>query len=80
MNNLKILAVDDDPISLRILENGLKVSGYEVITAANGIEATELIHNNYYDVVLTDLQMPGGIDGIGVLEAAKEDMLAVAPS
>ena len=40
--------------------------------AENGVMAVDMIKNGYYDVVLTDLMMPGGVDGIGVLEAAKE--------
>ncbi len=70
MNNLKILVVDDDPITLLILEKNLKKVEYEVETARDGEEAFDLISKYYYDVVLTDLIMPG-LDGIGVLEAVK---------
>lgn len=71
MINLKTLVVDDDRISLKLVEHGLKHSGCEVDTAENGIAACDLISKYHYDVILTDLQMPGNIDGIGVLEAAK---------
>ena len=72
MKDLKILIVDDDPVTLKLLEKKLKKADYEVETAKNGIEAVQLISKKYYDVVLTDLMMPGGVDGIGVLEAVKE--------
>ena len=72
MYNLKILAVDDDPIALRLLENGLKVADYEVKTAVNGLSAIDKINNEHFDVVITDLQMPGGVDGIDVLKTAKK--------
>jgi len=71
MNNLRILVVDDDPVTRLLLEKRLKNEDYEVETAEDGIEAVDLISKRYYDVVLTDLVMPGGVDGIGVLEAAR---------
>jgi len=37
----------------------------------NGVEAVDLISKSYFDVVLTDMVMPGQIDGIGVLEYTK---------
>jgi DNA-binding NtrC family response regulator len=72
MQNLKILVVDDDPVTLTLLQKRLKKEDYEVETAIDGVSAIELINTNYYDVILTDLMMPGGVDGIGVLEAAKK--------
>jgi DNA-binding NtrC family response regulator len=72
MQNLKILVVDDDPVTLTLLQKRLKKENYEVETAIDGVSAIDLISVNYYDVILTDLMMPGGVDGIGVLEAAKK--------
>ena len=72
MQTLKILVVDDDPVTLSLLYKRLVKEAYEVETADNGIGATQKISTNYYDVILTDLMMPGGVDGIGVLEAAKK--------
>ena len=71
MKDLTILVVDDDPITLLLVEKRLKAEEYAIETALNGTEAFDLISNNHYDVVLTDLKMPGGMDGIGVLEAIK---------
>jgi DNA-binding NtrC family response regulator len=53
----------------------LAKANYEVQSAENGVEAVRLIAHQFYDVVLTDLMMPGGVDGIGVLESAKENSL-----
>ncbi len=72
MNNLKILVVDDDPVTRLMLKKSLVKFECEVDTAEDGVKAVELLSSHYYDVVLTDLMMPGGIDGIGVLEAVKE--------
>jgi two-component system OmpR family response regulator len=75
MQALKILIVDDDPVTRSLLSKRLTKDEYEVETAEDGVEAVRMIARNYYDVVLTDLMMPGGVDGIGVLESAKENNL-----
>ena len=72
MNSLKILVVDDDPSTRLLLKKWLEKEDFDVETAVNGTEAVGLIAEHYYDVVLTDLMMPGGPDGLRVLEAAKE--------
>jgi len=71
MLNLKILVVDDDPVTRTLLTKRLIGEAYDVDTAENGIVAIEKLGHRYYDVILTDLVMPGGVDGIGVLEEAK---------
>ena len=72
---ITILIVDDDPVTLSLISKRLTKAEYEVETAENGIEAIRKISECYFDVVLTDLMMPGGVDGIGVLETAKEKSL-----
>jgi DNA-binding NtrC family response regulator len=71
MSNLRILVVDDDPVTRTLLTKRLLREEYSVETAENGLVAIEKIVGQFYDVVLTDLMMPGGLDGIGVLEEAK---------
>ena len=71
MNTLSILVVDDDPVIRRLLEQRLKKAQYQVAVAEDGYVAEKLMRQHSYDVVLTDLMMPGGIGGIEVLEIAK---------
>jgi len=71
MNSLSILVVDDDPVTRLLLEKRLAKSGCRVETASSGDEAVNFVREGFFDVVLTDLMMPGGVDGIGVLEATK---------
>jgi len=71
MKNLKILVVDDDPVTRLMLNKTLTKVECTVDVAEDGVQALELISRRYYDVVLTDLKMPGGVDGIDVLEATK---------
>ena len=72
MNSLKILVVDDDPVTRTLLTKRLIRDEYSVETAEDGVSAIEKLGSHFYDVVLTDLMMPGGVDGIGVLETAKQ--------
>ena len=73
MQVLKILVVDDDPVTRNLLTKKLNKAEYQVTAAEDGVEAVRLIAAQHFDVVLTDLMMPGGVDGIGVLETAKEN-------
>ncbi|BHH83354.1 response regulator [Desulforhopalus sp. 52FAK] len=72
MQSLSILVVDDDPVLRMLLGERLKKAGYVVEVAEDGYVARDLLENRSYDVVLTDLMMPGDIGGIEVLEIAKE--------
>jgi CheY-like chemotaxis protein len=61
----KILVIDDDPVVTKSFDRVLSNKGYAVITAANGEEALKKIAAEEYDVVYTDIKMPG-MDGIEV--------------
>jgi CheY-like chemotaxis protein len=54
----KILLVDDDPAIRQILLRLLAEEDYIVLTAANGVEALELVNVTKFDLVLLDLNMP----------------------
>jgi two-component system, OmpR family, response regulator len=72
MKNPSILAVDDDPVIRHLLEQRLKKAHYRVQVAEDGYVAEKMLRTHTYDIVLTDLMMPGDIGGIEVLEIAKE--------
>ncbi|MGD9008013.1 MAG: response regulator [Desulfobacteraceae bacterium] len=72
MQVLNILVVDDDPVTRSLLKTKLSKANYKVDTADDGVAAVHMITQQFYDVILTDLMMPGGVDGIDVLESAKE--------
>jgi two-component system OmpR family response regulator len=71
MTSLKILVVEDDPVTRTLLTKRLIKAAYTVEIAEDGLVAIEKLARQFYDVVLTDLMMPGGVDGIDVLEEAK---------
>jgi two-component system, OmpR family, response regulator len=72
MTNLSILVADDDPVIRRLLEERLKNADYQVMVAEDGYQASDFLKQECFDVVLTDLVMPGDIGGIEVLEITKE--------
>jgi DNA-binding NtrC family response regulator len=63
----RILVVDDDPEILEIISDVLQNAGYEIESAIDGRVAIEELENNFYDLVITDLNMPK-VDGMGVLK------------
>ncbi len=65
-----ILVVDDKDSMRNMLMETLIEEGYRVDTAEDGGKALDLVRNKSYDVVLTDLKMPG-IDGLSVLSETK---------
>ncbi len=71
MQKKNILIVDDEPIIRHTLKNDLQKEEFLVTTAENGEEAVNLIRERHFDLVVTDLSMPG-IGGIQVLSEAKE--------
>ena len=71
MKNLRILVVDDDPVTRLMLKKTLSKNDCDVDTAEDGIQAIEILSRRFYDVVLTDMMMPGGVDGMDVLQATK---------
>ncbi|OQX17880.1 MAG: response regulator [Desulfobulbaceae bacterium A2] len=75
-NGLTILVADDDPVIRRLLEERLRKAGYVVAVAADGMEAARLLAASRYDVVLTDMVMPGDIDGLDLLRISKAECLA----
>ena len=74
---MKILLVDDEPIKRSVMEDELREAGYLTTVAANPIEAAPLMDQDDFDVVLTDLRMPGQ-DGLAFLEQIHERHEAVA--
>jgi len=67
----KILIVDDEPDMLKLLSMIIREkSPYEVTTTNNPVEAIELAKKGGFDLVISDLKMPG-LDGIEIIEAVK---------
>ena len=66
----KVLVVDDDPAVRKSIDRVLSNKGYAVITAENGEEAMRKLNEEKYDLVYTDIRMPG-MSGLDVAEQVK---------
>lgn len=66
-NSARILVVDDDPSLLRLLSLRLEGEGHEVSTASDGEQALRNLQDASFDLVLSDLRMPG-MDGMTLFD------------
>jgi CheY-like chemotaxis protein len=66
----KVLVVDDDPAVRKSIDRVLTGKGYAVITAETGEEALRKLNEEKYDLVYTDIRMPG-MSGLEVAEQVK---------
>jgi DNA-binding NtrC family response regulator len=71
MESMKILVVDDEAPIREMIRKGLsQMGGLNAEVAQNGLEAIEKIEKDVFDLVLTDLKMPG-MDGLELLKVIK---------
>ncbi|UCF39216.1 MAG: response regulator [Acidobacteriota bacterium] len=66
----RILVVEDDRLLLRLASSALERRGYEVEEAINGALALDKLRSNNYDLVISDVWMPG-INGIELLAESR---------
>ena len=68
----RVLVVEDEPHLREAVSAALAAEGFSVTEAASGDEAAGLIdHPDRFDLLLTDVQMPGVLDGLGVAARAR---------
>ncbi len=67
----RLLIVDDEPLKQVVMKEHLEEEGFVVDTYNNPIDAEKAVSNTDYDVILTDIRMPG-LDGISFLKNIKE--------
>jgi DNA-binding NtrC family response regulator len=66
-----LLLIDDEPALRALVAERLGTKGFEVVEADSGEKALDLLQQFAFDVIITDLRLPG-IDGTGVVETARE--------
>ncbi len=69
---IKILFVDDEPKICQLIKELFKQEGYQIDTSLSGIEALEMMKEYNYQMLITDLKMPG-IDGLELIRRAKRE-------
>jgi DNA-binding NtrC family response regulator len=67
---VKLMIVDDEPIKRVVMEEQLEDEGFIVDAYDNPLDADNALSSNSYDVILTDIRMPG-LDGISFLKKIK---------
>ncbi len=73
METRRVLLVEDEVLIRLIAEEFLQESGFEVVEAWNGDEAAKLLDGpDHFDVLFTDVRMPGNLDGIALAEHARQ--------
>ena len=71
LDRKRVLVADDELNMRRVLEAILRREGYDVVTAANGLDAVSEMNRDIHTVI-TDLKMPG-LDGMGLLRKLQQD-------
>lgn len=66
-----LLVVDDDPAIRELLARELSLAGYEALTAADGLQGSEMFEHHQPDLVITDLAMPRA-DGMAMISAVRQ--------
>ncbi len=75
---MKILVVDDEPITLDMIEQTLTNAGYTVIKATDGYQALESIDRDNPDLIISDIMMPN-MSGLGLLSLLKQFYFSKIP-
>ena len=68
-----ILVVDDEPHIVEVVQDYLKQAGYRVLTARDGQTALTLARHEHPDLIILDLMLPGGPDGLDVCRRLRQD-------
>ena len=68
----RVLLVEDEPLIRETTAELLEDAGFDVTATCTGDEAAILLAENDFAILLTDITMPGQIDGIGLAEHARE--------
>ncbi len=72
MAGKKVLVVDDEIHIVHVVAIKLRNNGFEIVTAANGAEAFELVSSEKPDIIVTDFQMPV-MTGLELVEKIRQD-------
>lgn len=68
---MRILVVEDDVDVAGFVAKGLREAGHEAAQADNGVDGLSLATREPFDAIILDRMLPGGLDGLGVLETLR---------
>jgi two-component system OmpR family response regulator len=72
MSPMKILIVEDNERVALFLKSGLMEAGYTIDHAENGRDGMLFAASEHYDVIIMDRMLPGGVDGLAIIEALRK--------
>ncbi len=68
----KILVIEDDPATLRLMDYSLRHQGYQVLMASNGLEGLRKAQDERPDLVVLDVMLPG-MDGFEICQRLRSE-------
>jgi two-component system alkaline phosphatase synthesis response regulator PhoP len=68
----KILVIEDDPATLRLVDYSLRHKGYQVLTASNGLEGIRKARSEKPDLIILDVMLPG-MDGFEICHRLRSE-------
>jgi DNA-binding response OmpR family regulator len=68
----KILVIEDDPATLRLVDYSLRHEGYQVLTASNGLEGMRKVQTEGPDLIILDVMLPG-MDGFEICHRLRSE-------
>ena len=74
MSDKNVMVVEDNEKNRKLMRVVLKAKGYNIIEAATGEEALNLLKNQKPDIILMDIQLPG-IDGLTLIKQIKASVV-----
>lgn len=69
---MRVLVVEDDPLIREFVVEALREAGYHVVHASTGEEAMAWCRRQFADVLVTDIMLPGKIDGWQIAEHCRQ--------
>ena len=69
---MRILLVEDEPLILMDVELRLQDAGHSVVAVANADHAIRFLDQNEVELILTDIDMPGTMDGLRLAAVARD--------
>jgi CheY-like chemotaxis protein len=75
---MNILIIDDDKLTINAVQHSLETLGHKASVAKNGEEAIEMISDGSYDLIISDIMMPG-ISGLSLITVLRSVHLCFTP-
>ena len=73
MDDRRVLVVEDNPTNMKLVRDVLTYEGYTVIEGTTAEAGIALAHEHLPQVILLDIQLPGGMDGLEAVKVLKHD-------